>query len=120
MADPKPTLEVHNGMVVIRSPYLLSDKPMMWVNYYPTGIRACNIAEDLIGKPLRMAHDWGFVYLIRENGITRFEHRLAGDTNAIHQEEIAIPCPKVRAGIETRWCRDRWEKYLKTKGWVIA
>jgi hypothetical protein len=35
-----------------------------------------------------------------------------------------VPCPKVRPGIETRWASRHgvagWEKYLKTKGWVLA
>lgn len=41
-------------------------------------------------------------------------------TLAIKQEEKPIPCPKVRAGIETRFHRGAWEKYLKSKGWVTA
>lgn len=31
-----------------------------------------------------------------------------------------IPCPKVRAGIETRYRDGRWEKYPKSSGWVPA
>jgi hypothetical protein len=35
-------------------------------------------------------------------------------------EEVPVPCPKVKAGTETRWHAGRWQKYLKTKGWVTA
>lgn len=45
-----------------------------------------------------------------------------GQQKAVHTVRRAIPPPKVKAGIETRWNsdRERWEKYLKTKGWVPA
>ena len=29
-----------------------------------------------------------------------------------------LPCPKVRAGVETRYRDGRWQKYLKARGWV--
>lgn len=35
-------------------------------------------------------------------------------------EEILIDCPKVRKGIETRFRNERWEKYSKVKGWIMA
>lgn len=34
--------------------------------------------------------------------------------------EIPYPCPKVRAGIETRYRYGQWEKNTKAKGWVAA
>lgn len=43
-----------------------------------------------------------------------------GSTPAIITEESEVECPKVRAGIETRWKDGCWQKYLKTKGWVAA
>ncbi len=45
-----------------------------------------------------------------------------GDRECERSETRPIPCPKVRAGIETRWNRyqgGRWEKLLK-RGWVPA
>lgn len=42
-----------------------------------------------------------------------------GSTKAIDITREPIPCPTVRKGIETRWWRGRWEKYLKT-GWTPA
>ena len=31
-----------------------------------------------------------------------------------------IPAPKVRAGVEVRYRDGRWQKYLKSQGWVTA
>jgi hypothetical protein len=31
-----------------------------------------------------------------------------------------LPCPRVRAGIETRYRDGRWEKWTKRGGWVAA
>jgi len=44
-----------------------------------------------------------------------------GDQQAERETREPIPCPKVRAGVETRWNRyeSRWEKLLK-RGWVPA
>ena len=33
-------------------------------------------------------------------------------------ETREVPCPKVRKSVETRYHNGRWEKYLKTSGWV--
>jgi hypothetical protein len=43
-----------------------------------------------------------------------------GQTKAVKFEKVAIPCPRVRGGIETRYWNGRWEKYLKAQGWVAA
>ena len=42
-----------------------------------------------------------------------------GKTEAVKVERVEVPCPKVRAGIKTRWHEGRWEKLMK-KGWVLA
>ena len=65
--------------------------------------------------------DYGFVSCYLGNG-NYFQGTMAqgGSTPAIITEQTPVPCPKVRAGIETRWRNGRWEKYLKTKGWVSA
>jgi len=43
-----------------------------------------------------------------------------GATKAVTVETTAVPPPKVRAGVETRWHGGRWQKYLKRDGWVNA
>ena len=44
----------------------------------------------------------------------------AGDTKAVKVETFDIPCPKVRAGLPTRFRDGRWQKCLKSQGWVPA
>jgi hypothetical protein len=61
-------------------------------------------------------------YRITRNG-ARYDQSLAlytvGEGNIMIYEDI--PCPKVRAGIKTRWNGDKghWEKELKS-GWCMA
>lgn len=43
-----------------------------------------------------------------------------GSTKPVKTEKIPIPCPKVRKGIDTRFYRGQWQKYLKSEGWVLA
>lgn len=43
-----------------------------------------------------------------------------GQTRPIANETVPLPCPKVRKGTEVRYHNGRWEKYLKTKGWIAA
>ncbi len=43
-----------------------------------------------------------------------------GRTKPAFVEETPIPCPKVRAGIETRYMNGGWEKLSKRQGWVPA
>lgn len=43
-----------------------------------------------------------------------------GSSYPVHVEDRAVPCPKVRAGIETRWHQGAWQKHSKAKGWVRA
>lgn len=41
-------------------------------------------------------------------------------TQPIRTDIVPYPCPKVRKGMETRYRDGRWQKYLKTEGWVAA
>lgn len=42
-----------------------------------------------------------------------------GAAEAEYVEDVEVPAPKVRKGVELRWHRGRWEKLLR-KGWVPA
>ena len=42
-----------------------------------------------------------------------------GSTKSILVEDIAVPCPKVKSGVETRYYNGQWQKLLKT-GWKAA
>jgi hypothetical protein len=48
---------------------------------------------------------------------TRYTVEIDPRGQAVKIESIAIPCPKVRKGIETRFYRGEWQKYTKSAGW---
>ena len=74
---------------------------------------------DAIGREATI--DYGAVTCYLGNGNYFYgSMKDGGSTHAILTEETEVPCPKVRAGIETRWRDGRWQKYLKTKGWVAV
>ena len=50
-------------------------------------------------------------------GQRTLRYSLPGDKKADVVESVPIPRPKVKS--EVRWA-GKWEKYLKTKGWVAA
>jgi hypothetical protein len=72
---------------------------------------------DAIGREATITD--GLVSCYLGNG-NYFYGKLAqgGQTPSIIIEETPVPRPKVR--VDTRWQSGRWEKYLKTKGWVAA
>jgi hypothetical protein len=121
----KDTLVDLDGFAVVRSPMIYSDKPEEIVNYYPTNIRSKDL-EYNYGKtlPADLSYSGTGVYAIVDGSYYPSPLRIAlpqlGQTKCIKQEVIPIPCPKVRKGIETRWRNSRWEKYLKSEGWVTA
>lgn len=52
------------------------------------------------------------VRLLSADGTAR-----GGETQAAIVYSYAIPQPKVRKGIETRWYHGNWQKFTKTRGW---
>ncbi len=83
------------------------------------GMSYCTVL-DAIGKPASCQYGAVSCYLGNGNYVSG-ELTNGGSTRAIITEEIPIPCPKVRAGIETRWneYKKQWEKCLKS-GWARA
>lgn len=67
-----------------------------------------------------LKHNFGFGYSLKFPGHGFWiEVRYEGTARADRSEEIPNPCPKVRAGIPTRYRQGRWEKCLKA-GWTCA
>jgi len=115
-----------DGWAVVRSPYVCSDKPEEIVNYWPIGMRTKDLTEHYgIPVPAELRYLGDGVYSV-ETGRPRYcaarVVRLTegGKTKSIKYEVNPIPCPRVVKGIETRWRNSRWEKYLKSEGWVAA
>jgi hypothetical protein len=104
---------------------VLSDKPEEIVNFYPLELRTKWLADNHgIPVPAELNYRGDGLYTV-ETGRAMYAagHTLrlpsGGQTKCVKQEVLPIAPPKVRKGIELRW-RGRWEKYLKTKGWVVA
>ena len=99
------------------------EKPEKITHIWPAFFTGCTgmgwrPEEQGIGKEAELRNSAVSVYL--GDGIY-WNGRLASEMSL---EPIVepIPCPKVRKGTETRWHKwnGRWEKYLKTQGWVQA
>lgn len=110
----------YKGELCVVDEYPLPREPTQMVLYWPTGIRVYDFqrgyGEGLMGRSVRYSGSSG-LYSI--DG-TQLKIRLAtgGQTKPIHSKKVPIPAPKVRKGVEVRYYDGRWEKYLKTKGWV--
>ena len=103
------------------------DTPKMIVDYWPItrgSLSSFQRAFPEVNTDTPLRNTGGHEYeLQREWGSTPpplFRLTDGGSTKSIKREIVPIPCPKVASGIETRFNRGRWEKYLKTKGWTPA
>lgn len=121
-----PTLiKRDDGFLYVRDSYGYQDEPIERVMDWPTGLRACNVREDLVGAELKRHWD-GVYYTLSIRQPTGAPFRISlpqdGDTQAAFVEERPIAPPKVRKGTELRWngpyCR--WDKYSKREGWIPA
>lgn len=122
----KDTLIDVDGWAMVRSPMIYSDKPEEIVNFYPTGLRTRELI-DFHGIPVPAELEYSTMgrYAVMTGrpmyGTPRYiALPELGQTKCTKQEVIPIAPPKVRKGIELRWRNSRWEKYLKSSGWVAA
>jgi hypothetical protein len=108
--------------------FVVYDSPMdmapklhrLWWEVYQIKGNAWNAYRPEAGDTVRsqMGGDW-----------TASREGVASNTGSVwfpsglqarHIEEIDVPCPKVRKGIETRWYQGAWQKYSKAEGWIPA
>lgn len=125
----KHSVVVRDGKVYVRAEYTGYTDPEIQVCYYPTACEPRTLRQNGIesGEPCEPDG--------RDNSAGQYNltnHRLmngrylmialvdAGRTKAEIVERIPVACPKVRAGVEVQWRNGRWEKLLKSKGWVPA
>jgi hypothetical protein len=126
MAKSLDTLIDVEGWAMVRSPMVYSDKPEEIVNYYPTDIRTKQMTDDFgIPVPAELEYSSMGKYAVLTGrpmyGTPRYiALPQLGQTQCTKQEVIPIPAPKVRKGIEVRWYNGKWQKYLKSSGWVAA
>jgi len=123
---PDPDSTTH-GILCIRDTSNNYDHPIRQQIYWPASARtslanAIDYFPELAGGPLQVEPASGSgQFSFRRNHVTLYVRIVGGGTTlAIANDEERIPEPKVRRGIETRYRAGRWEKYLKSQGWVSA
>lgn len=121
-----------NGILCIQMDTTpMSEEPMFCRHTYPTELRTFEFLRNFGETDLSVFRVYsanryeGGIYSFRiRDGERRWDVQLkdGGKTMPIKTDKIPIPCPKVRSGIQVRWSKwdYRWEKYLKTQGWVSA
>lgn len=99
--------EIH-GKFFVESSYALSDKPILLTHRYP--VRTARGRIDLEKPNVNFRSGQGGLWM-------GLGYEVYTD-DATSVEQTPIPCPKTK--LETRWHYERWEKYDKRRGWVIA
>lgn len=101
------------------------DEPMMVTNWWPIERVYPGEREvlDLTGARCELYPEGRVIFKMGTSPTALWgrERHLAdgGKTLPIHTENIPIPPPKVRKGIETRYHAGNWHKKLKS-GWTYA
>ena len=117
-------LEEYNGSVYITSSWPHSDRPEVTKAWYPVSngygarLEAHHIDQEHFGKTVEYdVNGLHYIWLNRSYS-SRLDVPLlnGGATVPDHTETTAVPCPKVRKGLPTRWRSGRWQKYLKSQG----
>jgi hypothetical protein len=113
------------GWLCVRNADTYSDRPELTVLYWPIEhgrLRDYREAFPELGTETQLYGDRGSYTFYR--GMGHYSPILTlqdgGATKPVKTETIPVPAPKVRKGIETRWYRGAWQKYLKAEGWVLA
>ena len=117
----------HDGWLCILAEDAMSGQPILMRGLYP--ILECTQGQaeyeygsqgsDSLGREMRST---GYGHYVCRDGRDTQTYVLtdAGTTKPIRWEQVPIPCPKVRKGIEVRYIRGAWRKCLKSQGWVYA
>ena len=118
----------HHGQICIEDSYIEDSAPVQHTLYWPVTEeafydRAIEVFPEIAdgGKQELRQLGTASYYFTRGSG-ERVDIRIlgGGQTKAIAVEHADLPKPKVRNGIETRFYRGGWQKYLKTQGWVYC
>jgi len=115
-----------DGKLVIRYEAVLWSEPTRQILYWPLSEdRSTGGAFRLEGHLLVTLDDhggWGVAPEDRDFWVLKNARAVmlnGGKTEAVRVEREPISCPKVRAGVKTRWYEGEWQKLTK-KGWVRA
>jgi hypothetical protein len=123
MTSERYVIDWRDGWLCIRFEGSEFFTPTLTIHWWPVRREARADVERFIGLTPARGHA-GFFSVADPwyPGGRRVDLTLkdGGSTQPIATESRPLPCPKVRAGIETRYEAGRWRKYLKAKGWVDA
>ena len=113
------TIDYKDGYLCVRIEDNLDSEPLHTVSWYPIARGPRCDYEHLIGQEAYDDRD-GWYSVKTDIGTYGYQRMCCvdgGKTMPIAGELTPIPCPKVRAGIITRYQNSHWEKRLKS-GWV--
>lgn len=113
-------LDYRDGALCVRWAMSQSSEPIMTVQWFPIHYTRRDTYADLIGLHAEWRGDGRYSVYAPGGFWMDFGTIDGAKTASIAVENLPIPCPKVRAGIETRYRDGRWQKYLKTRGWIDA
>lgn len=106
------------GTLCIRDDWDLTDRPVIFRSWWRirNNVRRSD-CEAWIGQAVDRTGPGLYTWYGGAHPLT-FRLENGGSTVAFRSEEIPIPPPPAR--VEVRWNWGRWEKFLKSKGWVAA
>lgn len=118
------TLGQHTGVLCVVYETPMYSEPVLVRHYWPIAGNPINDWQKDIGEELD-GHDGRYHFKNISKWPPYGLHRSVSfplingpRTEPIHTEHINWPCPKVRKGIPIRYLDGRWQKCLKTRGWV--
>lgn len=115
---------LEHGRIFVRDADPAYYEPKYFVRYWPTRFGRMELDRGYCGLPPVKPEEiqvrkcgYGYELKFPQFGFWA-DVPVRGDQLPHHFEEEPIPCPKVRAGIQTRWRDGMWRKLLKS-GWTI-
>ena len=110
-----------DGWLTIMESEPAFNQPEMFTRWWPILKGSRYDFEDLIGKEVKYEGDGGRYAII----IAPYQYRQCvlvdgGSTKPLFVEVTPLDPPKARKGTALRYRSGRWEKHLKTSGWVAA
>ena len=113
------TIDYKDGYLCVRIENPLWSEPLQITRWYPFTKDARREFEHLAGHPAVDERDGWYSIggRIGSYGPVRLHMPDGGNTLPVAEELTPIPCPKVRAGLITRYEDGAWQKRMKS-GWV--
>ena len=115
-------LAYRDGWLCAVDSYPKYDEPIQITHYWPLAKMNHADAAEYVGKEAISSGNPFYTYDVLDMGggfhRPKFQLAQGGETKAIAVDETPIPAPKTRC--ETRYYNGRWEKYLRSSGYVAA